>query len=297
MSPTSSRRTPDLQEFFGRIPSAFHSLAAPEIQSLLHELPPSFTALGVSREGTPIGLAVVERQKRAGMSHLLALTIADAERGRGYGHLLLSALETSLRQKGTHTLGVEYVSGTNLPSVEAGFLTACGFATPRPGIFIWGGPLQVIHDLPWVERMRLPEAFTCDFFTTLTAEERSFVKNGLGVWYPPILSPFADEDSIDCERSLVLRYLGVVVGWLILERFDARTVLYKTMFVHRRHQRMGRGVALVAEASRRLVSDPEFQDWVFFVEAENEGMVRFMNDHISRPVAQKEVLWRTVKKL
>ncbi|MDG0794962.1 GNAT family N-acetyltransferase [Cohnella ginsengisoli] len=176
-------------------------------------------------------------------------------------------------------------------------MKACGFDEPWAGIHIWGGSIELHPELPWVHRLRLPDAFAVGPFSSLTAQEFNEIRQGEGVWYPPDLSPFADEELVDQERSLVLRTGGAVVGWMIMERFDARTILFKTMFVHARHQRMGRGLALAAEAGRRLTGDPAFSEWLLFVEGRNEVMVRFLRRHVSRPGVRKEVMWRTVKRL
>ncbi|KEO80857.1 hypothetical protein EL26_24005 [Tumebacillus flagellatus] len=286
-----------IEAFTGSIPPDYQKVSVPEIDYLLQRLPSSVTALGVSRDGEPIGLGVAHQQEQSPTAHLLALTIEERQRRQGHGRLLLRALESSLRQNGVERLSVEYVASSDPLSGEAAFLTTCGFAVPRPGIYIRSGSLSLLHNFLWMKKTTLPPSFAVSAWSTLTEEERAFVKKGSGVWYPSILSPFADEALIDPDRSLVLRYRGEVAGWMMLEAFDSQTVLFKTMFVHRRHQRMARGAALIAEVCHRVLEEQTFQNGILFVEAENEEMVRFMNRHLQHEELQKEVLWRTVKKL
>ncbi|WP_271754511.1 GNAT family N-acetyltransferase [Cohnella sp. JJ-181] len=279
------------------LPGVFASLVSPELRHALQRLPTSFLTLGAYREGRPVGLAIAERREGTETAGLLALTVAEPERRHGLGRMLLEEIEAVLLQTGIRVIGAEFLGGTEPGTPEAAFLRACGFNEPRPGIHIWGGSTGLHPELPWVHKLRLPDTFDVAPFTTLTRQEYEEIQRGEGVWYPPDFSPFADEELIDKERSLILRADGEVVGWMILEPFDARTMLFKTMFVRRRHQRMGRGIALAAEMGRRLVRDSAFSEWLLFVEARNEDMVRFLHRRVSRPGVQKEVLWRTVKRI
>jgi GNAT superfamily N-acetyltransferase len=274
---------------------AFHSLALPEVQHLLAEPSPSLRMVGAVYAGQPLGLAVADWQGGE-TANLLSCVVAEGARRKGVGRSLLQALEGLLQRDGCNSLLAEFLEEGDSWSAVGSFLTACGHATPRPGIHIWSGAEEDLHKFSWVWSFRLPDSFSIAPWSSLTSAEREGIRAGHGVWYPPILSPFADEETIDHERSTVLRYQGEVVGWMILERFDAVTVLFKTMFVHRRHQRTGRGVALIADACRRMFYDTEFQKGIFFAEAENESMVRFMQDRMNHPQFRKQILWRTGKR-
>ncbi|PWK04937.1 GNAT family N-acetyltransferase [Tumebacillus permanentifrigoris] len=275
---------------------AFRLLALPEARHLFTDFPPSLRMVGAVQDGHPVGLAIGDQQQGSA-ANLLSLTVVEGARHKGIGKSLLLELEDLLRRRGCSSILAEYLADPVLPSESGSFLTACGFDTPRPGIHIWSGALEILQEILWVGRCRLPDAFSVGPWSSLTTSEREAVHAGLGVWYPPILSPFAEEAMLDPERSMVLRYRGEVVGWMILEVFDAQTVLFKTMFVHQRHQRAGRGVALISEACQRMLQDPEFQQGIFFVEAVNASMVRFMQDRLGHPEIEKQILWRTGKVL
>lgn len=282
----------------GAIPEVYRELVPPELRNLLQQLPPHMLALGTGYEGRALGLAVAELGAKPGTARLQTVTIAEPVRRQGLGRQLYDLLESGLRQNGVRSVSAEFLAGEEAASNEASFLQACGFAQPEPGIHVRHVPLRVASVLPWTAARPLPKAFGVDTFASLTPEERRAMQQGLGSWYPPLLSPFLEEKLIDPERSLLLRYQGGVAGWMILERFDPETILFKTMFVHRRHQRMARGIALIAEALRRLKSNPGgYRNAIFTVGADNADMVRFMNKHIAHPAIQAEVLWRTVKPL
>lgn len=192
---------------------------------------------------------------------------------------------------------VEFLGGIRPDEASVSFLSGCGYAGLHPGLHIWSSPLIVLQDMPWVQHLQLPETFSIHPYISLTAGERDAITSMQGISYPPILSPFNDEESVDFEWSLILRYGGKVAGWLILEPFNQDTLLLKTMYVESSHQRMGRGIALIAEACRRLMNQSNYKNGIFFVEADNAQMVSFMNRRIVHPSIRQEVLWRTAKQI
>lgn len=290
--------TIEVRSFSGALPAQYGILTPPELRSLLGRIPPECLVLGANLSGRPVGLAVASIQKASRTAKLLGLTIDDSFRRRGIGRQLYGMLEKLLRQQEAGSVFAEFLADSDCrTAAPSSFLQACGFAPPVPGIHVWSGPLSISQALPWVNNLQLPVEFECGSWSSLSMQERLLIAQGRGDWYPPILDPFAGEERIDPERSLVLRYRGAPIGWAILERFDDRTLLFKTMFVHRRHQRTGRGIALTAQACRNLIQEARFQEIIFYVEAENRGMVRFMERHIAGTGIRKEILWRTSKRL
>ncbi|MBB6679726.1 GNAT family N-acetyltransferase [Cohnella lubricantis] len=287
----------EVRAFRGSLPAEYGGLTPPELRPLLHRLPEDCLALGASLSGRPIGLAVAELKKAARGAKLLALAIDKSYRRRGIGRQLYSMLETLLRRKLVVAVTAEYLAEADAGEAESAFLTACGFVSPAPVIRIWSGPLRISETLPWTDRLRLPDGFACSPWSTLTSQERAAIARGYGDDYPPILDPFAEEERIDPERSLVLRHLGAPIGWMILEQFDARTVLFKSMFVQRRYQRMSRGIALSIEAFRRLIREGSYEEAIFYVEEQNAGMVRFLSRRADSPGIRKQLLWQTSKPL
>lgn len=298
-SRSNRRRMPtiEIRSFRGALPAEYGILTPPELRSLDRRISPETLVLGANLSGRPVGLAVAIVQEAPRTAKLLGLTIEESFRRQGIGRQLYGMLEKMLMQHNLTAVFAEFLAEADDRIAPSAFLQACGFTPPVPGIHVWSGPLSIPQALPWVNHLQLPAEFECGSWSSLAEGERSLIAQGRGDWYPPILDPFVNEERIDPVRSLVLRYRGTPVGWAILERFDARTVLFKTMFVHRRHQRTGRGIALAAQACRNLIRHGEFQEMIFYVEEENSGMLQFMSRHITGTGIRKEILWRTSRML
>ncbi len=112
-----------------------------------------------------------------------------------------------------------------------------------------------MSQVPWLARCRLPNDYEIFSWRELTAADRASIleRQSLRRWYPEQLSPFQQEDRIESLNSLGLRYHGEVVGWLITHRSAPDTVQYTALYVRRDIQRLGRGLALIAESLRRQI--------------------------------------------
>ncbi|WP_416295807.1 GNAT family N-acetyltransferase [Paenibacillus illinoisensis] len=281
------------------IPIEFQTYLSIEHRAVLKKMPDFYAAVGALIQGKPAGVALIHLpvldSKRT--AKLLDISIDQTLRRQGIGRALMNRLCLLLRKAGVHELTVEYLmSEINQPKLSA-FFQACGFDLSVPGIYVYSSSLQVPSEFPWVRSLSLPDSFTTEPFYSISQEEREQIQGGLGEWYPSILDPFAEEELIDKSRSVFLRHNGEIAGWLIFEHFDDKTILCKTMFVRTPFQRMARGIALMAEASRRLSMDPVYSELVFFVEAENQPMVKFIKKQVCSPHLKEEILWRSQKTL
>ncbi|WP_390580418.1 GNAT family N-acetyltransferase [Paenibacillus illinoisensis] len=281
------------------IPIEFQTYLSIEHRAVLKQMPDFFAAVGALIQGKPAGVALIHLpvldSKRT--AKLLDINIDQTHRRQGIGRALMNQLCLLLRKAGVHELTVEYLaSEMNQPKLSA-FFQACGFDLSVPGIYVYSSSLQVPSEFPWVRSLSLPDSLTTRPFYSISPEEREQIHGGLGEWYPSILDPFAEKELIDKSRSVFLRHNGEIVGWLIFEHFDDKTILCKTMFVRTPFQRMARGIALMAEASRRLSLDPVYSELVFFVEAENQPMVKFIKKHVCSPQLKEEILWRSQQTL
>ncbi|MNM06821.1 PanD maturation factor [compost metagenome] len=283
--------------FKGAIPSQFAEWIPAELRSLSGEqLPSTVLALGAYHLGVPAGLAAaVLSGNGTPTARLLGVAVAPSLRRQGVGSKLIAELERRLRTIGITFLSAEYLEDLSLRSEQADFLLVCGFAEPQAGIHAATGPLSLAKKLPWVGSLVLPRSFSIQPFHTLTPEERELLRSGENNWYPSILNPLAGDSGIDAQRSLVVRRKDQLAGWLTVEAFSQDTLLFKTMFVREEHQRLGRGVALLAEMLRRAAGDSSYREGIFFVEADNAPMLTFLERHVYPLGLRREVLWRTVK--
>jgi GNAT superfamily N-acetyltransferase len=274
--------------------SGYRRFLQPEAAAMLMQAASPMLAFGAVASGTPIGLGLFRRIGAGMNAQALSVAVDANHRKQGIGRAILAHGWQMLQDRGCRRLNAEFLSDSD--SAEGRdrirFLETCGFQPFEQGIHVRTGPFTALLDQDWL-RLTLPSAFSVDPWISLTANERQYLERCKGVEYEETFSPFVDEDTLDRERSVLLRYKGSPIGWNLLEPVDEKTMLGRTMCVFIRHRKLARGVGLFAESIRRLMAEGVYSNGMFFVSHENEPMRAFMERHFASPLLRKQVLWRS----
>lgn len=106
---------------------------------------------------------------------------------------------------------------------------------------------------PWLHAsFSLPDTMTFFPWKELLSEEREkiahFVQQGRCL---AIVNPLSNEEEIDDQTSMGLRYKGSVVGWSVTARLNASTLCYSKLYVDQIAPVKNFGIALLLESIRR----------------------------------------------
>lgn len=201
--------------------------------------------------GEPVGLALARRSGRD--AALLSVAVAPLWRGLGVASQLLPALEQELRAEGCALARVTFMSG--LPSTAAveALLRRGGWSVPEPRMVACRTDIDLLARAPWVrEPPRAPgaEVFA---WSELGRDDRARLEDEQAArpFYPGILSPFAEEATIEPLNSLGLHRGGRIEGWMITHRIAPDGVRYTKLFLRPGSRAAGHGLLLSGLAVRR----------------------------------------------
>jgi GNAT superfamily N-acetyltransferase len=274
--------------------AGYRRFLLPEAAAMLMQAASPMLAVGAVASGAPIGLGLFRSPAAGHVAQALSVAVDENHRNEGIGRAIVAYGWRLLQERGCKRLNAEFLAERD--SAEGRdrirFLEACGFHPFEQGIHVRTGPFTALLDQDWL-RLTLPSAFSVDPWTSLTVGERQYLEQCMGMEYEETFSPFVDEDTLDRERSVLLRYKGTPIGWNLLEPIDDTTMLGRTMCVFIKHRKLARGVALFAESIRRLMAEGVYPNGMFFVSHENEPMRAFMEKHFDSSLLQKQVLWRS----
>jgi ribosomal protein S18 acetylase RimI-like enzyme len=261
----------------------------------------SIAGICASVDGKPVGLAIARVDSNQ-MASILSIYVAKAFRGRGIGSGLLGRLEIELAARGQTSAIICYVGETDGARVLERLLAARGW--PPDGdrllFFLIDG---AITSAPWFDRAVLPPPFEIASWTTVTAGERTALAESQTVesWIPDALGPFSLEESAEPLNSLVLRYRGAIVGWLLTEAFTATTIRYVNLYVKPALNKAGRtfaSLALLAEGVRRQARALGARSCGRFeVLPGNIALLRFIDRHLAPYVLERVEKERRIKRL
>jgi GNAT superfamily N-acetyltransferase len=267
-------------------------------QHMLSEMAPGTVAWGAYEEGRPVGLVLGKVRDGQQVADLATLFVQPAFRGHGIGQRLFHEFQAAVKARGGKRILTEFLIEKNdYEERTEHFLRYIGFAPTEEAFFVFTMDITDVSHLDWFRVSRLPNGFTVFPWRELTQGEREDISHGQDVWYPAILSPFHDEEQIDLDISVGMRYEGRVVGWLMMQPLARNMLLYKALFVKSEFRPMGRALAMAVEMLRnnRMAKLAPFATVI--IESNNAEMLRIVRRRAAPLVRREQVLRRTQKQL
>lgn len=128
----------------------------------------------------------------------------------------------------------------------------------------------------------LPEEAEIFTWQELSSAEREGIleRQRRDVWFPEVLTPFQEEPRLEPTISVGLRWRGEVAGWMICHRVAFDTLQYSAFFVREDLRERGLGRALLREAVRRRLADPDLRYAILAVDARNRRMVELVRGRL-----------------
>jgi GNAT superfamily N-acetyltransferase len=205
----------------------------------------------------PVGLLLAERPVEApDRAEVLSVFVEGDRRNAGVATGLVHRLEQHLRAAGARTITAVYRTGKpGIAPLERVF-EKCGWAPPEArALKVHFTPEEAMR-MPWFGRISLgaPEFEICGW-ADVTPDEKSELARSheLSAWIPRGLEPWRhDFYGFDRVSSIGLRYRGRLVAWIINHEMGPGDVRFTCSFMHPRHSRRGRMLALYTESVRRL---------------------------------------------
>lgn len=174
-----------------------------------------------------------------------SLFVGDIHRRAGLGTQLVREGERMLRGRGCGSVTITFPMEEGQPSPLARVLQKCRW--PEPALS--HETIKCHAHLPvWLQPLSFrgaDKALLWDMIPPPMAEE---VQRGLGLWYPPEVSPFRDDAYHPASYWYVAD--GKVAGWL-LTRLMGDILLYNTYYVRPELQGTGRALPLLAQGIKR----------------------------------------------
>lgn len=285
-----------LEELTASTAQAYKSLVHPKHLEWLYQINGSSVwGFGASNNNQPAGIVLGRSAINEGQAKIIEIGVADEHQRRGIGMKLLRQAEQKMREQGiSDGEFAGFIKAQDFPWLSKIAIRE-DWQLPKVKTYMYTLGAMRLGECQWVERLVLPDDFTLFPWKDLTPTERMEIEEGEGQWYAPLLSPFYDEGKFDPEYSTGLRFQGKVIGWVIVQRMADNLLLYKTMFVHKKHQQQAIGITLLMKTIKQAL--PLFPFGICFVEHDNEPMLRFMERRLGPTILHQKLWIETTKVL
>jgi ribosomal protein S18 acetylase RimI-like enzyme len=278
----------------------YEALTFPPVARRLAVRPAAGTWLGALAfaEGGPVGLALVQAGTGP-TAQLFSLAVLPEHRRRGAGSALVRAVERLAADAGaTEIEGAYRTSWRSRAAVEA-LLASRGWSAPETRMVLARGETGFARRLLHRPAPELPDGAKIFAWEDLTAGERGGVlaRQSEDPWYPEILTPFQEVPRIEPTISVGLRWRGEVAGWMIAHRVAFDTLQYSAFFVREDLRELGLGWALLREAVRRRLADPDVRHTILAVDARNRRVRQWVEESFRPYLASTSELRVSRKRL
>lgn len=224
-------------------------------------------------EAGPAGLVVTELRPDE-PAQVVSFTVLPAHRRQGLGTALLGAVERLAAEGGAELLEGSYrTSWRSREAIEA-LLRSRGWSPPETRLLLARGETSFARSVLQTPEPTLPPEAEIFSWEALTSAERAAIeaRQDEDRWYPEVLTPFQEEPRLEPLVSVGLRWRGEVAGWMICHRVAFDTLQYSAFFLRQDLRGRGLGWALVREAVRRRLADPDLRFAIFAIDARNRRM-------------------------
>ncbi|HEX6201294.1 MAG TPA: GNAT family N-acetyltransferase [Thermoanaerobaculia bacterium] len=239
--------------------------------------------------GGPVGLALLELGGRGGggTAQLFSLAVAPSHRRRGVGTALVAAAEGLAGDAGAREIeGAYRTSWRSREAIEA-LLRSRGWSPPETRLVLARGESGFARRFLRAPAPRLPPEAEIFSWDELTEAEREAIleRQRDDPWYPDVLTPFQEEPRLEPTVSVGLRWRGAVAGWMICHRVAFDTLQYSALFLRDDLRGSGLGRALLRDAVRRRLADPDIRHTILAVDARNTPVRAWLEQAAPRYLA------------
>ncbi len=242
-------------------------------------------------EGEEPGGLAAEAESSPGVAEVVSFLILPRHRGRGLGTALLARVEELAAEAGARALrGAYRTSWRSRAAIEA-LLTSRGWSPPRTRVLLARSSTGSARPLLTRQAPPLPPQAEVVAWEDLTeADHRAMAAICGEEGFPGRLSPYQDPDRLAGGISTALRWEGEAAGWLTVHRISFDTVQYSSLYLHPRVRGHKLYWALLREAARRRLADPDLQAAIFAFAPDNEVMRRVIDGPMKRHFVQRSEL-------
>lgn len=233
----------------------YEKLATEDSRSCLHFQHPDkisntiSIAIAATNNDKPVGLLLASFIPSLGRTEVHSIFVEEPFRHRGIGTQLISQLEQEMHRQKCKRIYFSYPQEeVCMPYLEK-ILKKQNWSGPRY-LKVSLRFLESTFDPPWLRlEYKYPPHFKEFLWKKLLKEDRYSIQNldNQGV-VPPAVLPFNDEESIELENSLGLRYKGEMVGWMITHRTSPDTIRYTSLFIIKKFEKLGPAIKLLSDS-------------------------------------------------
>lgn len=207
--------------------------------------------LEVLNNGSQIGLLLGSYIPILEEGEIISIFLQPEYRNRGIGTRLFKEAEQFLLLQGCKSITICYKKEKEYTVYLEKILAQLNWSFPKPHTTNLHFIVKEFHPA-WHRKYNLPENLEIISWFKMTEKEKEFlIRMDLNDVIPATVSPFhKNPESIEPINSLILRYQGTLVGWIVSNRITQDTIQYSSLFFFPEWRNKGWFIFLLSESIR-----------------------------------------------
>lgn len=242
-----------------------------------------YFGIGVFNEESPVGLILGKPNLNYPENMMVvSIYIVEEHQRKGLATMLFQRFEAEMKAQGYRSVEIWYINNRESIEYIEKIMKRLGWTQPEVREQIYKcGINNLNHE--WINRYKIRRPFSYCNYLELSLFEKNHLTEGCNVWYYQGLSPFIEEEKINPETTLFLKYQGEIIGWNGTFRASAETIAYRSVFIKKEFWGTGAIIPLLLTAIRiHCEMIDKFPYAAFQVSLENKAMGKIITKGIGR---------------
>lgn len=242
-----------------------------------------YFGIGVSDELRPVGLILGKPNLNYPENMMVvSIFIREEQRRKGLATMLFQRFEAEMKAQGYRGVEIWYLNNRESIEYIERILKRLGWAQPEVREQIYKCGIDNLNH-EWINRYKIRRPFSYCNYSELSSTEKARLQEGCNVWYYQGLSPFIEEDKVNPETTLFLKYQGEIIGWIGTFKASAETIAYRSVFIKKEFWGTGAIIPLLLTAIRIHCEMIDKHPYAAFqVSLENKAMGKIISKGIGR---------------
>ncbi|GLR16691.1 GNAT family N-acetyltransferase [Portibacter lacus] len=230
-----------------------------------------------------IGLAILMANEHRTIGKLTSLVVSPDYRGKGVAQNLLAALTDLSKENGIKEIKTNYRSHWKYSPQISHLLQKANWSTPTVEFVIVDGLAANVLQLFKTDESPYPDGFTTVPWSDLSEDDLFQLKEKVSIEnIPSDQNPFIAEKSINEKTSLILKFEGEIIGWVISHILSSETNEFTAYYINEKHRSFRLAHKLMRETIFRQHELTNLKKFIIVAKKSNNLMSSFLLRHAEK---------------
>ena len=225
-----------------------------------------------------VGVSLADSDTAKPFSEIISLYVRPDYQNQGIGSKLLEMMGKACLAKEHNEVRMFYRSNWNTRKKVEHILDKLGWAKPEIIMEIFKSHIREFAKVKWPVLTSLPDGYSITLWVDLTEEDQQVIASHMQQEKTdPYLSPLSNTRNIEKSNSLILRYKGNPVGWLVSYRNGMDSLEYNNLHIFKAHRKNPRMPMLLLHRAISIQLEKNIPESIWVIGKHHKQMISYIH--------------------